>query len=94
MKINIALCSDDNYSIPCLVCITSIFENNKDESCNVTVLTNGMSDNTKEKFLHLADVYGQRINIYPIDDACFKGLVTTSLFPKSICAWRKKSVFL
>lgn len=84
MRINIALCSDDNYSIPCLVCITSIFENNKDESCNVTVLTNGMSDNTKEKFLHLADVYGQRINIYPIDDACFKGLVTTSLFPKSI----------
>lgn len=84
MKINIALCSDDNYSIPCLVCITSIFENNKDESCNVTVLINGLSDNTKEKFLHLADVYGQRINIYPIDDTCFKGLVTTSVFPNSI----------
>lgn len=84
MKINIALCSDDNYSIPCLVCITSIFENNKDESCNITVLTNGMSDNTKEKFLHLADIYGQRINIYQIDDVCFKGLVTTSVFPKSI----------
>lgn len=84
MKINIALCSDDNYSIPCLVCITSIFENNKDEICNVTVLTNGMSDKTKEKFLCLANLYGQIINIYPVDDVCFNGLVTTSVFPKSI----------
>ena len=49
MKINIALCSDDNYSIPCLVCITSIFENNKDESCNVTVLTNGLKKKYRKK---------------------------------------------
>lgn len=50
MKINIALCSDDNYSIPCLVCITSIFENNKDESCNVTVLPMECLTIRKKKF--------------------------------------------
>ena len=28
---NIALCADEKFTIPALVCITSIFENNKDD---------------------------------------------------------------
>ena len=81
---NIVFCTDENFVIPCLVSITSVLENNKDEDCCIFVLTNGISEKSVSKFGLLADKYGQKINIVRVDDSYFEGLVTPPYFPRSI----------
>jgi len=81
---NIALCTDENFTIPALVCITSIFENNKDCSYNIYILTDGISEKAKIKFDMLAKVYNQQIDILRIDKRCFDGLYVSERFPISM----------
>lgn len=81
---NIALCTDENFSIPALVCITSIFENNKDEDCHVYVLTDGLSDSARNKFSKLAEVYCLGIEIIDIDRHIYDGLIVNERFPISM----------
>ena len=81
---NIALCTDENFTIPALVCLTSIFENNKDDDCHVYVLTDGISDKAKEKFTKLSVLYNQNIDIMIIDKHRFDGLTVNERFPISI----------
>lgn len=64
---NIALCTDENYSNYALVVITSLFENNKSHDITVTVLTEGIDPKTELKYKRLADDYNQTINIVNID---------------------------
>lgn len=80
---NIALCTDENFSIPALVCITSIFENNKEE-CNIYVLTDGLSDKAVGKFRQLASLYNQNIEVLTIDKHRFDGLTVNERFPISM----------
>ena len=47
--IHIGLCTDNRYAMPCGVCVTSLFENNKDEEITVYVLEKGLTDDNKEK---------------------------------------------
>ena len=82
--INIALCTDENFTIPALVCITSIFENNKDEDCHIFVLTDGISDYARGKFKKLAAEYCRCIDIKTIDNTCFYGLAVSERYPISI----------
>lgn len=82
--INIALCTDENFSIPALVCITSIFENNKDEDCHVYVLTDGLSAKTLCKFSILSKVYAQKIDVMTIDKHRFDGLTVSERYPVSM----------
>ena len=81
---NIALCTDENFSIPALVCITSIFENNKEEDCHIYVLTDGVSDKVVRKFSKLAEVYRRKIDILIIDKHRFDGLTVNERFPVSM----------
>ena len=81
---NIALCTDENFSIPALVCITSFFENNRDEECHVYVLTDGLSENARNKFSKLAEVYCHRIEIIDIDRRRFDGLIVSERYPISM----------
>lgn len=82
--LNIALCTDENFSIPALVCITSIFENNKDEDCHIYVLTDGLSNKVREKFEMLAAAYGQQIEVLTIDKHRFEGLIVSERYPVSM----------
>ncbi len=81
---NIALCTDEKYSYPCGVCITSILENNKDEECNIYILTNYLSEKTLSKFHRLSEKYKQNIEIIIINDKTIDGLKVSTIFPKSI----------
>lgn len=82
--IHIALCTDENYSYPCGVCITSILENNKDKECNIYVLTSGLKDCSIKKFKEISKKYNQRIEIIKIDNHLISGLKTNDRFPFSI----------
>lgn len=66
MKLNFALCTDEKFVIPTLVTITSILENHKGHECVVTVLANGISDQSADKFHILSRCYGQRIDVHNI----------------------------
>ena len=81
---NIALCTDEKYSFPCGVCITSILENNKEEECNIYILTEGLEPQTIEKFRSLERKYNQRIIIKRVDSCIFSNLKICNRFPKSI----------
>ncbi|NPD81352.1 glycosyltransferase family 8 protein [Prevotella sp. PINT] len=81
---NIALCTDENFSIPALVCITSILENNKNEDCHIYVLTDGLSNSALAKFSRLASVYNQKIDVLEIDNQRFDGLAVSERYPVSM----------
>ena len=81
---NIALCTDENFSIPALVCLTSVFENNREEDCHAYILTDGLSDAARRKFSQLSDFYHQPINVMTIDKHRFDGLKVNERFPVSM----------
>lgn len=81
---NIALCTDEKYAFPCGVCITSILENNKDEECNIYILTSGLTNKTTRKFNELSKCYNQNIEIITIDNNSFNNLKVCDRFPISI----------
>lgn len=81
---NIALCTDSNYVKPSLVCITSVFENNKSHSIVFYVLTDGLTLDEEKQFRNIAKRYGQTIDIVNISNELFDNLVTTDRFPKSM----------
>ena len=81
---NIILCTDENYAMPCGVCITSIFENNKNEKCNIYILTNELKQSTISRFEQLSKIYGQKINIVKINTSLLNGLKVSDRFRESI----------
>lgn len=81
---NIALCTDDNYANHCAVCITSIFENNKDEDCHVYVLTGGLTAENNMKFSYLADCYHQKVDVKVMDVSVFSHLQSTNHLSQSM----------
>lgn len=81
---NIALCTDENFSIPALVCITSILENNKSEDCHFYILTDRLSNRVREKFSLLSKIYEKPIEILVIDKHRFDGLTINERFPISM----------
>lgn len=82
--VNISLCTDDNFVMPALVCLTSIFENNKEIDIHAYILTDGISEHSKEKFAKLAKLYHQSIDVMQIDKHFFDGLVVNERFPVSM----------
>lgn len=84
MTFQFAICTDENFVIPALVCITSIFENNKNHPCEVTVLTDGISDESTAKFNTLASFYNQKIVIIHISPTRFDNMVTRGRYPASM----------
>jgi len=82
--IHVGLCADDKFALPLGVCLTSIFESNKDIDIKVHLITQGLSSYNLEKLNYLASFYQQHIEIYKIDDSVFDNLPVSTLFPKSI----------
>lgn len=37
--VNLAVCTDNNYVMPCMITIASFFQSHKKEKCNVFILT-------------------------------------------------------
>jgi len=70
-SMNILFCCDTNYAMPLTVCITSIFENNKEEKINVYILYSSLSDIQKEKLISLSQSYNQTINLIPVAEHYF-----------------------
>lgn len=84
MKFDIALCTDEKFVIPALTCLTSIFENNSDNVCSITILTAGISFRAISKFNQLAAYYKSNITIRKIDGSCFNNLITIDRYPLSM----------
>lgn len=70
-KINILFCCDTNYAMPLTVCITSIFENNKDEDIDIYILYSSLSNIQKNKLSLLSQTYNQTINLIPVAEHYF-----------------------
>lgn len=82
--INIGLCTDDNYAMPCGVCITSIFESNKSNSICIHLICENLSKMTVTKIESLVKKYNQQIKFYHIDSSVFDHLPISNRYKKSI----------
>ena len=78
---NIALCSDNNYTIPCLVSIISILENNKSHQCKIYVLTDGLSEANMLLFKKLSSIYERSIHIINVDISTYSNLEGRKRYP-------------
>jgi lipopolysaccharide biosynthesis glycosyltransferase len=72
--LNIALCCDERFAIPCLTCIVSILENNRAQKCNIFVVTSELTESSIRKFEKLAKIYHQEIQIKTISSVLYDGL--------------------
>lgn len=63
----IAVCIDDNFELPCEVMLISLFENNMGSMINVHVLTNDLNKYNRSKLRLVCQKYKQCINFYDID---------------------------
>ncbi|MBM6662928.1 glycosyltransferase family 8 protein [Marseilla massiliensis] len=81
---NIVLGTDDKYAMPCGVCLTSLFENNKKLSLNVYILTDGLSDKQRKKFEILSDKYKRSISIIDINETDISQLKVSQRFSRAI----------
>ncbi len=84
--IHVGLCADENFAMPFGVCLTSIFESNKNESLTVHVITQGFSDKTLSRIRKTEQKYARidAVKIYKIDDGIFAQYPLSTQFPKSI----------
>ena len=70
--------------MPCGVCLTSMFENNKDMELHAYILTNGLDAIDIEKFHDLGQRYSQKVSVLQIGDEYFDGLKASERFSKAI----------
>lgn len=68
---NIACATDNNYAPYCGIMLTSLFENNKNHSFSVYILSQGLSEEHCSKFDTLAKRYNSEIIIVEIDNTIF-----------------------
>jgi len=71
---NFAISLDNNYVMPCLALVTSIFENNKAHDCKVYLLTDGLTDENVGRFERLKEIYHQDIFVKKLDPDLYRGL--------------------
>lgn len=69
--INILFSCDTNYAMPMTVCITSIFENNKENQVDVYILYSSLSTEQKNILINLAETYSQKIYLIPVPEHYF-----------------------
>ena len=76
----IVLSSSELFSMPCGVCLTSIFENNKEVDICVYIFTSDMKDATQMKFQKLAEDYGKTIHVIQVDEKELKDMPKTGRY--------------
>ena len=84
---NIACATDNNYVPYCGIMLTSLFENNKEHSFSVYILTRGLSEENTTKFNSLASKYHSIITMIELDNDTFKSCPIKEKDPVSIVAY-------
>lgn len=64
---NIVYASDDNFVSVLGISMISLFENNKQESITVFILSDGIKETNKKVLLELGNKYGQIVNIIDVN---------------------------
>ncbi len=82
--IDIVLCTDDNYSVGCGVCVCSVLKHTPAEKCRFHILTKGLSNDNIRRFKQIEERSGATVEIVKIDDFHFDGLRVSDRFPVSI----------
>ena len=80
----IALCTDENFVSPALVCIVSILENNNLEKPEIHILTEGISNKSHNQFKKLEKLYDCEIEVITIKNSEFDNLLTVGRYPRSM----------
>lgn len=78
---NIVLATDENYAIPTAVCITSVFENHKNTTCKVYILTDSLSNKAVSMFTQLQNYYHQTIIIINVNLTLLNSFKATKRLP-------------
>lgn len=73
-KINLLFTMNRDYVMPCIVALTSIFENDKDGKFNVFMLHSGIGDIERQRIKELEDKYKQNITEIEVDHNYFQGI--------------------
>lgn len=71
-KYDILCATDDKYVPYCGIMLTSLFENNKELNFCIYILTEHLSDRSKNELATLANSYNQRIEIITVDSEILK----------------------
>lgn len=87
MEMNIACATDNNFAPYCGIMLTSLFENNKDHSFTVYILTKGLSKENTDKLNKLASLYQQTITMIELDSNTFTACPIKEDDPVSIVAY-------
>lgn len=82
--IHIALCTDKHYAKACLACVVSIFENNKDVSIFIHIITKKLPEEFQEYFNKISKKYNQGIEIITISTEHFSHLKISNRFREAI----------
>lgn len=72
-SINLLFTMNRNYVMPCMVALTSIFENDKDSSFQVFLLHSGITDFEIKKINELREKYNHNIIEKKVEDKYFSG---------------------
>jgi lipopolysaccharide 1,2-glucosyltransferase/general stress protein len=80
----VVLAADDNYALPCGVCITSILTNNPSEDIRIAVLTKALNEGNERRLKQTSVRFNRTIEIKKIDDSLFRNLQVSERFPQSI----------
>ncbi len=87
MEMNIACATDNNFAPYCGIMLTSLFENNKDHSFTVFILTKELSKENTDKLNKLASLYQQTITMIELDSNTFTACPIKEDDPVSIVAY-------
>lgn len=71
MEMNIALCCDDRFAIPAMVCLISVFKNNTMHKIHAYILTKSLTQGNIGKFKRLSETYQQEISVRVVNDDRF-----------------------
>ena len=82
--IDILLCIDNKYVMPCGVTILSICENNKSYDIHFHIIENGVSEDNKKLLRRQVASYDKYISFYSVDISLLKGLPILNRFHISI----------
>ena len=66
--------TDDNYLQHCCAMLCSLFENNKEMTFHVHLLTHGLAADSKIFVNSLCQRYGHKINMYDVDETKLEGV--------------------
>ena len=66
--------TDDNYLQHCCAMLCSLFENNKEMTFHVHLLTHSLAADGKSFLNSLCQRYGYKINVYDVDEMKLEGV--------------------